>query len=300
MPKTTLGPSPIPPGGVPTGSVSGTGLCCACPVGGTVSTNGSGNYFNSSYPMSSNITNKCSIAVARTATGGTVTISKTFSVTYANGATAAANLSTVTRAMTSAMSNWTAGAARRKLRIQQPGCSTQNLRIIFRSSIVSSGANVRITADNRVPTPAETAAGGLRSYVVGGTVMTFYLKGTGAINWTMTHEIGHTFGLPDEYTSIPGVLITPPPTAAGAARITAPRATPTMTYIGSPPQANSVSNLAANFIDPGNNRNYMFDTATIMGRNGNTTYPANNFYWIAIEVKRIMAAAGTPANVSIV
>jgi len=297
MPKTTLGPSAIPPGGVPTGSVSGTGLCCACPASGTVSKNGNGNYFRSGYAMSGNITNKCSIAFVRTATGGTVTISKTFSLSYVAGATARAHQSSITNAITTAMSNWTSGASSHKLQIQQPGCRTQKLRIVFTSTIASSGANVSVRVDNTTPT---AATGNLRSFVRGGTQMTFYVQGIGTTGWTMTHEIGHTFGLPDEYISLPGVPITPPPTTAGAAMVTPPVATPTMTYIGSPPQANSAVVLTSNFIDPSNPMNYYFDNAGIMGQNGNTTYPANNFYWIAIEVKRIMAAAGTPANVSIV
>ncbi|MEO1540501.1 MAG: hypothetical protein AAFU59_08955 [Pseudomonadota bacterium] len=295
MPKSSGDPSATTPGGAPSGTAGGTGLCCACPANGTVNTNGSGTYFNSGYPMASTITNKCTIDIARTASGGTVTVHKTFSLSYAKGASASSHATTITNAITTAMNNWQSGANGKKLQIEQPGCRRQRLNIRFTSAIVASGADVRVTVDNTAATAA-----GLRSFVQDGTQMTFYLNGNAGTGWVMTHEIGHTFGLPDEYTSIPGIPITPPPTTPGAAMVTAPSATPTMTYIGAPPQPNASVVLTAHFIDPENPSNFFFDSPSIMGQSGNTTYPNRVFYWIAIEVKSIMAAAGTPANVTIV
>jgi hypothetical protein len=195
----------------------------------------------------------------------------------------------VTSAITSAMTNWTSGASAYKLKIEQPSCDPQELRIVFTSTFVASGADVEVTADGTATGP---------SSVSGGTRLSFKLLDGSA--WTMTHELGHTFGLPDEYTQVTGIPIVPTPTAPGARTIDPPAASPTTTYIGAPPQADVTITQTANRPSARHPGKYIFDNATIMGQSGNTTYPKNLFYWIAIEVKQILAAEGSPSVVTIV
>lgn len=279
------------PGSPPGGTTGGTALCCACPASGTVSQDGNGTYFTTAgYPMPA-IVNKCEIEIVRTATAGTVTVTKSFDVSYVNVAAgdAVTSAATVTSAISSAMTNWTGGASSYKLKIEQPGCDPQELTIIFRSTIVPSGGDVAVIADGTATGP---------SSVRGGTRMSFKLTDGSA--WTMTHEIGHTFGLPDEYAELLGIPIVPAPTTPGAPTITPPSVSLTTTYIGSPPQADVTFPLPAH--RPSNRRptKYVFDNPSIMGRSRNTTYPKNLFFWIAIEVKKFLAAEGAPSIVTIV
>ncbi|RLJ60418.1 hypothetical protein BCF46_0617 [Litoreibacter meonggei] len=284
------------PGSPPGGTTGGTGLCCACPASDTISQNGNGTYFTTTdYPMPS-IVNKCEIDIVRTATDGTVTLTKSFDLSTANLGTAltdTAAKATATSAIASAMSNWTSGASAYKVKIEQPGCDPQELTMVFRSSIVASGGDVAVTVDGSTPPPRPT-------FVSGGVRMTIFLNGSGSVSWTMTHEVGHTFGLPDEYAEILGVPIVPPPTTPGAPTITPPSVSPTTTYIGAPPQANVTFPLTPRRVSPRRPTKYLFDNPSVMGRDGNTTYPMNLFFWVAIEVKKILAAEGAPSTVTIV
>ncbi|MGL4321722.1 MAG: hypothetical protein ACRCS3_12750 [Paracoccaceae bacterium] len=245
-----------------------------------MSSNGFGTYFSTSYPHSNSLTNKGKLAIQRTDTGGTVTITKTFSLAYTAGATEAANKGTITSAITSAMSTWQTNAANFRIQIEQPGCSVQKLTIMYSSAIVASGADVAVSVDGtaapKPPTP------GLRSFVQGGTKMTFYTNGVGDISWTMVHEIGHTFGLPDEYI-YDQASETPKPTATfkGASL---PDKTVTLDKSGLKPKAGKFS----------------FDADSVMGRNGNTKYGDYLFYWVAIEVDKVLKAAGVTAVVKVV
>lgn len=112
--------------------------------------------------------------------------------------------------------------------------------------------------------------------------MNFFVQGVGSINWTMIHEVGHTFGLPDEYT------------------YNRPAATPapTCTYKGADNPDKTIT-LSTSAI-PAAVGQFGFDNASVMGQNGNTTYPDNLFYWIAIEVKRILKEEGVDADVKVV
>ncbi|EPX79828.1 hypothetical protein [Litoreibacter arenae] len=283
------------PGSPPGGTTGGTGLCCACPASGTVDRDGHRNYYTTTgYAGSRPKTNKCSIDIVRTARAGTVTVSTAFHMTYINTATAAADGSTVTSAISTAMTNWTGGASAYKLKIEQPGCDPQELTIVFTSTTAASAsaADVQVTVDGTSTGP---------SSVRNGTRMTFKLAGEGSsASWNMTHETGHTFGLPDEYSELTGVPIVPAPTTPGAPTITAPTPAPTTTYIGAPPQANVTITQQPWQPSPRTPGMYMFDNPTVMGKYGNTTYPAYLFYWIAIEVSAILAAEGSPSVVTII
>lgn len=283
------------PGGPPGGTTGGTGLCCTCAANGTVDRDGHVNYYTTTgYAGSRPKTNKCSIGITRTTSGGTVTVSKSFHLTYINTANAAAHESTVTGALSSAMTNWTGGASSYKVRIEQPGCDPQELTIVYRHTLASSAAsaNVQVTVDGTSTGP---------SSVRNGTRMTFKLAGEGSsASWTMTHEIGHTFGLPDEYSELTGVPIVPPPTDPNAPTITAPTPAPTTTYVGPSTMPNHTITQQPWMPSPRTPGKYMFDNPTVMGKYGNTTYPAYLFYWVAIEVGKILEAEGSPSVVTIV
>jgi hypothetical protein len=264
------------PGGTPTGPASGTGLCCACPANGDVNTNAVGTYYATTYGSTAPLINKCRVAILRTETGGSVTISKSFSLTYTMGATEAADKPRVQSAINGAMSAWQSAAATYRVIVQQPGCSEQKLTILFSASIIASGADVAVEVDGR---PDEVPE--LRSFVDGGTSMTFYVNESGDITWTMTHETGHTLGLEDEYT-------TSHPSATA----------PTFTYKGADNPDKTVT-LTASTVPADTAGTHSFDNATIMGVNGNNTYEDFHFYWIAIEVKKILRDAGVTAVVKI-
>ncbi len=282
MPKSDTGPSDSVPGDPPRGGTNGVGLCCACPASGSVNTIGDTTYFTVGY-ANWQIRNKSALALVRTSNGGTVTVSKSFSKSYSNGATEAAHGATVTTAISSAMSSWTTAARKYRIQIEQPGCSPQKLRIVFASSIVTSNADVSVTIDNMTPaTLPDGTTEQLRSYVSGGVDMNFFVQGVGSINWTMIHEVGHTFGLPDEYT------------------YDRPAATPkpTCKYKGADNPDKTIT-LSTSAIPAAAGR-FGFDNASVMGQNGNTTYPNNLFYWISIEVKRILREEGVDADVKVV
>ena len=268
------------PGGVPTGPAGGTGLCCACPADGTMNTNGFSNYFTTSYPHSNLLTNKGTISIVRTDTGGTVTVRKTFSLAYTAGATEAAHRTTITSAITSAMSTWQSNAANFRIQVEQPGCSVQKLTMMYTSAIVASGADVAVSVDGTAA-PADPD-NGLRSFVSGGTEMTFYTNGVGDIPWTMVHEIGHTFGLPDEYIY----------------ELSSATPAPTTTFKGASLPDKTIT-LSTSAIAPPTGK-FNFDADSVMGRNGNSTYSDYVFYWIAIEVQKVFTAAGVNAVVKVV
>jgi hypothetical protein len=272
-------PSGTLPGKPPSGGTGGEGPCCACPAKGDVSTNGFSNYFTTTYSHSNSLTNKCKIDIVRTEEAGTVTVTKSFSLAYTAGATEAANKATVTGAISGAMGTWQSEAAPYRIIVEQPGCKPQKLKIQFTSAIVASGGDVAVSVDG-TPAPAPPTPG-LRSFVQGGTAMTFYINGVGEIAWTMVHEIGHTFGLPDEY-----IYNHPVATA------------PSVTYKGASDPDKTVT-LVTSAIPADSATTFGFDNDCVMGRNGNSVYPSNLYYWVAIEVKKIMAAAGVSATVKV-
>ncbi|MGL5011481.1 MAG: hypothetical protein ACRC6I_16505, partial [Paracoccaceae bacterium] len=137
-----------------------------------MNTNGFANYFSTTYAHSNSLVNKGKIAVQRTEEGGSVTLKKTFSLAYTAGATEAANKATITSAITSAMATWQSNAGSFRIQVEQPGCKVQKLNILYTSAIVASGADVAVSVDG-TPAPAPPTPG-LRSFVQGGTAMTFY------------------------------------------------------------------------------------------------------------------------------
>ncbi len=82
----TTGPSATLPAAPPTGTTSGTGLCCACPADDTILTNGEGNYFTISWATYGGLFNGCHVGITRTETGGRVTITKKVKFEYTNAA----------------------------------------------------------------------------------------------------------------------------------------------------------------------------------------------------------------------
>ena len=276
--------APSVPEDVPTGTLSGLGLCCACPFDDKISTNGSGTYYTAGYPHSNLLTNAAKLAITRTKTAGTVRITKTFALTYANGATATADAGGITSALIAGANAWTRGASAYKVEIKQPGCEVQLLSISFGATVVASGADVDVTVDG---TPDIYA----RSYVVGGTAMTFYTAPPEA-DWTMAHELGHCYGQPDEYTTITGTkMIGGPPPAVPTLLV--PKVSPTMVYHGTPAQGGDVKVVLTHnpgFVPaPGDTSfDFWFDEAAIMGEYASYHFPRRNFHWIAIEVKRIL------------
>lgn len=279
------GDAPTPPPGPlpanpPGGSAGGTGLCCACPASGDVATNGVGTYVTAAYSTTTTRTNKCRLAIQRTQTGGSVTITKSFGLSYTNGATEAADKGRVTAAITSAFSAWQSAAGSYRIQVEQPGCSSQKLTILFSAIFPASGADVAVTVNGQPAPPAP--APDLRMSVAGGTAFTFFVNKRGDIAWSSTHELGHTFGLADEYTYNR-------PAAAPA---------PTVLYKGAsdPDRTVTLVHKPAKS-SPGNEA---FENDTVMGVSGNTTFPDYLYYWVAIEVKAILQAAGVTAVVKVV
>lgn len=266
MPKNIKPPTGNPPGNPPSGPSGGGVPCCACPVTKQVVTNNS-MYCRDSFGVAHGLVNKCNIAIQRTNTGGTVTLTKSFQIGYDHGATANAHQDTIKRAISNAMNGWTRGASKFKVNVQQPGCPPQNLNMVFREIIVSANADVEVRADNSFPLPERTN--------VLGKKLTFYLRDAGNLSWTMMHEIGHTFGLPDEYWSFSANPIQSP--------------LPTVTHLGSPPQSNIITTLYPHPGLPGDKPNtIMYDFPSVMGQSENWVFLAKHFYWVAIEVRRMM------------
>jgi hypothetical protein len=283
MTKTGSGPAKTLPGKPPRGRADGTGLCCACPADGKIKTVGDKDYFDCDYNPGWRIKNKGKIALARTATAGTVTIRKTFRLSYSNGATEAAHQGTISSAIASAMAAWTAAASTWRVQITQPGCDVQKLRMVFVQSVTPDAADVEVTVDNKAPaTLPDGTVEELRSYVLGGTSMNFYAQAVGSITWTMIHEVGHTMGLPDEYTY--------DRTAAAPA--------PVCTYKGADDPDKAIT-LTPSTVPAGVGY-YGFDNPSVMGQFANVSYPDNLFYWVAIEVKKLLKKQGVNADVKIV
>ncbi len=274
-------PSGTLPGKPPTGGTGGEGLCCACPAKGDVSTNGHSNYFTTTYSHSDVLTNKCKIDIIRTEEGGTVTITKSFALTYSNSASEADHKANVTGALTGAMSTWQQEAGNYRIAVEQPGCKKQKLKMQYTATIIASGADVAVTVDGTVPPPIDSEDDQPRSYVTGGTEMNFFVRAHGDNSWTMVHEVGHTFGLPDEY-----IYSHPSNTA------------PSVTYKGASDPDKTVT-LTASEIDPETDGTFAFDNNCIMGQAENTIYPDYLFFWVAIEVQKILKAAGVSAVVKV-
>jgi hypothetical protein len=272
-------PSGSLPGGVPTGPTGGTGLCCACPANGDVNTDGFSNYFTTTYGTSDAVVNKCKIAILRTEEGGTVTITKSFSLAYTNGATEAGDKDKVKGAITGAFSAWQTAGASFRIQIEQPGCKPQKLSMIFTATFVASGADVAVTVDGTPAPPADQPD--LRMSVSGGVRLEFFVNKRGNITWSMTHELGHSFGLEDEY------IYSHPSSSP-----------PTITIKGASDPDKTITLTAAGAGTP--TTTFAFNNATVMGISQNTVFPDHLFYWVAIEVKKIMQAAGVSAVVKVV
>ena len=273
-------PSGTPPGSPPGGSSGGTGLCCDCPAEDDFTTDGNGTYYSSpmddpSWPLN----NKAHIKIERSGKSGTVTVTKTFELSYTNGAETdeAGNGAKVKSAITTAFGTWESKAGSYKIQVEQPGCPKQKLKIKFKSSEVASAPDIAIDDDGT----ADDHADPLRSYVEEGTAMTFYVT-AGDIEWTMIHELGHTLGLPDEYS-----YDRPTNTA------------PVLTYKGASDPDESVT-LSASAIPPDDPAQFAFDNTTVMGQDSDTTHPKYLYYWIAIEVDRILRSEGVIAVVKVV
>jgi hypothetical protein len=277
-------PSPPPgpvPGNPPGGNAAGTGPCCACPANGDINTNGFSNYFTTTYSHSDVLTNKGKIAVVRTEEGGTVHLTKSFSLAYSNSATEADHKTIVAGALSSAMSTWQQEAGNYRIVVEQTGCKPQKLKILYTSKIVASGADVAVTVDGTVPPPLDSEDPQLRSFVTGGTAMNFFVRANGDNSWTMVHEVGHTFGLPDEY-----IYDHPNNTA------------PSVTYKGASDPDRTVT-LSASGVDPETPGTFAFDNSCIMGQAENTVYFDYLFFWVAIEVQKVLKAAGVSAVVKV-
>lgn len=264
------------PGSPPGGTTGGTGLCCACPANGDVNTNAEGTYFSKTYGTVSPLWNKCRIEITRTANAGTVKVIRKLKIGRRNGATAA-NMAAVRAAVTTAYATWNTKAAPYKIRIEQPGCSPQDCTIQFDAQWVTSGEHVQVFSDG---TPAPPPPAELLSYVDAGTTLISYVNDTAPLVWTMTHESGHTLGLEDEY------IVDHPNTTA-----------PTLTIKGASDPDHVITLTSQGTPAPGP---YGFDNPTVMGELLNTTYTKYHYYWIAIEVQRILLAAGASADVKVV
>jgi hypothetical protein len=274
-------PSGTIPGNPPGGSAGGTGLCCACPANGALNSNGFGTYFTTTYSHSNVLTNKGRIAVVRTEDGGSVTVTKTFSLAYTLSANEADHRGVVTAQLTSAMSTWTSEAASFRVVVNQPGCQPQRLNIIYTTAIVASGADVAVTVNGQQPPPEDSDEEELRSFVTGGTEMNFFVRARGDNTWVMVHEVGHTMGLPDEY-----IYDHPSSTA------------PTVTYKAAS-NPDEVVTLGARGTPAADATEFEFETATIMGKDQSRVYPPRVFFWVAIEVKKLLQAAGVSAVVTL-
>lgn len=275
MPKSSKPPKRIAPDCPPSGTIDGTERCCIQPASNSVSENGNRRYFTTAYKPFVNggrILNKCqNLDVKRTCTGGTVTITKTFSYKYANGATAKDHQSIITSAIDSAMGTWTSKAQSYKVIINEVGCAPQHLKIQFRAKTVTSGADVTVEARNIEG----------RSYVIGGKKMVFFIK-DGYMEWVMIHEIGHTFGLPDEY-----IYSHPEDTA------------PSVTYLNPIPPDETIT-LSDSEVPAETKGTFSFDNSTVMGEHSNEEFPVYLYYWVGIEVRELLKKEGITACVQVV
>jgi hypothetical protein len=219
--------------------------------------------------------NRCKIVIHRTNTGGVVTITKSFSVTYEKNASAQLHQEIISTAITQAIKNWDIAASKYKVEVKQPGCPPLKLAMKFEHQIVATGADVEVKVDGTLPDPDEPDA--TRSYVESGTKMRFFVKAKGSTAWVMAHEIGHTFGLPDEYWEFPVKPVQSP--------------LPTVTHLGSPPQSDVVTTLRLDPLIPLNKKDntMMYDAPTWMGKDKDQHIFAHHFYWVAIEVRRMMS-----------
>lgn len=272
MPKNLKPPSENPGGNPPAGKLptkpaSGKVVCCTCSVEGKVVTNDS--MYNRATYWPNGTVNKCSIKIERNNSGGKVTITKSFYLGYELGATKEKHEKLAQGLIDTAMKKWTGYARKFKVHLQQPGCPLQKLAIEFKAEHKATKENsdvvvVLYDADNV-------------SQVTGGTKMDFYLKDENP-TWTMMHEIGHTFGLMDEYHEF--------------AKDEKPSSPPILTVLGSRPQADAVIALSTSGqegrSDKEGRSTIIYDVNTGMGKGHSEIFLDYHFYWIAIEVKRKM------------
>ncbi|MBL3574752.1 hypothetical protein JMK10_01010 [Rhodovulum sulfidophilum] len=123
-----------------------------------------------------------------------VVISKKVSLSYQAGASAKEHEAIVKAAVRSAFDFWQEKASALRVRVGIMGCPGKELKILFKVDFVDSGADLIVRVDN-TPKPSDPDDE-LRSYVMGGTDMTFYMQAE--VGCTMMHEIGHALGLNDE------------------------------------------------------------------------------------------------------
>lgn len=264
------------PGSPPGGTTGGTGLCCTCPANGDVNTTADGTYFTKTFGPDFGIVNKCRIEIDRTASAGTIKIIRKMKESRRSGATAA-HMAAVKTAVTNAFSTWNTKAGSYKVRIEQPGCTPQDCTIQFDAQWVATGHHVEVVTDG---TPAPPPPAELLSNAVGGTQLISFVNDTAPLAWTMIHESGHTIGLMDEYS------YDHPNTTA-----------PTLTIKGASDPDHVITFTSQGTPAPGP---YAFDNPTVMGQLNNNTYTKYHFYWIAIEVQRILLAEGASAVVKVV
>lgn len=293
-------PSATTPGNPPAGTASGTGLCCACPAEGPVSTDGEGNYFDTNYPPHGATWNYGNMKVTRTASAGTVEFKVKFELVFIDGANEAAHGDLIGRLVHGAMAEWTGQASQVKVEVSQPGCPTQRLRIKFVAEIIGAGAEDAVIMVSDAPLPP---SGSLSSYVYEGWEMTFFLNGHDSQQNVMTHEMGHIFGLPDEYASVPGIAS---PNGDGSVTYGASGVHPAVTFYGTATQQTSEGLGSRTLLlqnarpDADVSGNVYFDMYSQMGHSAIDELYAENFYWVAIEVEKLFAAEGMPLSAQIV
>ena len=268
MPKNLKPPSGNPPGKPPSGSNDGVVPCCTCPIERKIVSYDT-MYSRYSYNGIHGGQNRCKIVIHRTNTGGVVTITKSFSIAYENNASAQLHQEIISTAITQAIKSWDIAASKYKVEVKQPGCPPLKLAMRFEHQIVAKDADVKVKVNGSLQDT--------RSFVKGGIDMTFFVNAGRNTAWIMTHEIGHTFGLPDEYWEFPVKPVQAP--------------LPTVTHLGSPPQPDAVTTLRLNPLIPLNKEDntMMYDAPTWMGQDEDKHIFAHHFYWVAIEVRRMMS-----------
>lgn len=288
MPKNLKPPSGDPGG--PSGPAGGGAVpCCTCECKKQVETRDTV-YNTSSYRPKGNGVNKCRLDIQRTSANSSVTITKAYFIKYVNGANPRQHQNAVKKYIDDAMVSWESGAKNFKVRIQQLGCPPQNLNIKFRAELTTSdNADLKITADNTLNTdPNTNKSSAPPSYVKGGVEMYLYLNDPN-MSWTVKHEMGHAFGLQDEYNQFPLTPIQNP--------------LPTVTFFAPPAGVNVVVTLKPQLNPPLYGRLVVGNTTTaeedksqliyhatdqvaLMSQDGGTYYRKAYYYWVAIEVTR--------------
>ncbi|WP_139212413.1 hypothetical protein [Jannaschia pohangensis] len=231
--------------------------------------------------------------VTRTETGGRVKITKTVSYEYINGADP--NIAAGANYVSWAVNELNAGARMYRVELNQPGCKTQTLSILFELKPVASGGNAVIKFDGTPNTPGTNT----RSYVLDGNEMVFFLNGDGDPKEVMLHEVYHLFGQPDEYSELPG--IGSPPSAGGVVTYSPPTPGPMeVTYIGTATQGDTPISLSYFGPTPHDPAMFLWNVPSSLMGDGSLAYYGESFFWIAIEMEKIFATEGTPVTAKIV